>query len=94
MKFARKKNAPSIQDPKHAYGYEELANGELVPQDPPERDPTLGPAFYNTVIRKPRRLMKLFLNFLLFSKGSHYSSVPLQRSKFFKIFFEKIRHRT
>jgi hypothetical protein len=49
VKFARKKNAPSIQDPKNAYGYEELVSGELVPQDPPERDPTLGPAFYNTV---------------------------------------------
>jgi hypothetical protein len=45
----RKKNAPSIQDPKDAYGFEESQNGELIPQAPPQRDPTLGPAYYNTV---------------------------------------------
>lgn len=47
VKFSRKKNAPSIQDPKHAYGFEESANGELIPQAAPERDPTIGPAYYH-----------------------------------------------
>lgn len=46
VKFNRKKNAPSIQDPKNAYGFEESHTGELIPQAPPERDPTLGPAYY------------------------------------------------
>ncbi len=46
VKFNRKKNAPSIQDPKYAYGFEESHTGELIPQAPPERDPSLGPAYY------------------------------------------------
>lgn len=46
VKFNRKKNAPSIQDPKFAYGFEESHTGELIPQAPPERDPSLGPAYY------------------------------------------------
>jgi hypothetical protein len=50
VKITRKKNAPSIQDPKDAYGFEESNNGELIPQAPPQRDPTLGPAYYNAVI--------------------------------------------
>jgi hypothetical protein len=50
VKFNRKKNPPSIQDPKQAFGFEEATNGELVPQIPPEKDATLGPAYYNTVI--------------------------------------------
>lgn len=44
--FNRKKNAPSIQDPKNAYGFEESQTGELIPQAPPERDASLGPAYY------------------------------------------------
>ena len=50
VKLNRKKNPPSIQDPKLAYGFEEAANGELIPQAPPERDATIGPAFYSMVI--------------------------------------------
>ncbi len=50
VKFNRKKNAPSIQDPKTAYGFEESATGELIPQAPPERDPSLGPAYYHTPV--------------------------------------------
>ncbi len=49
MKINRKKNPPSIQDPKNAYGFEEGPNGDLVPQAPPEKDPSIGPAYYNTV---------------------------------------------
>lgn len=50
VKIFRKKNPPSIQDPKKAYGFEEANNGELIPQAPPERDTSLGPAFYNAVM--------------------------------------------
>jgi hypothetical protein len=50
VKLNRKKNAPSIQDPKYAYGFEESHSGELIPQLPPDRDATLGPAYYNTVV--------------------------------------------
>ena len=49
MKFNRKKNPPSIQDPKNAYGFEESPNGELLPQPAPEKDSTIGPAYYNPV---------------------------------------------
>jgi len=39
---------PSIPDPKFAYGFEEDDIGKLVQQQPPIRDASLGPAFYNT----------------------------------------------
>ncbi|CAM2711420.1 unnamed protein product [Rotaria socialis] len=39
---------PSIPDPKFAFGFEEDGRGKLVPQHPPERDASLGPAFYNS----------------------------------------------
>lgn len=47
VKINRKKNAPSIQDPKLAYGFEEGTNGELIPQAPPEKDSSMGPAYYS-----------------------------------------------
>jgi hypothetical protein len=40
---------PSIPDPKFAYGFEEDDTGKLVPQQPPARDDSLGPAFYNAL---------------------------------------------
>ena len=46
MKFLRKPEAPSIPTPGQAYGYEENDDGTLRKQDPPDRDATLGPAFY------------------------------------------------
>lgn len=49
MKINRKKNAPSIQDPKLAYGYEEDDSGELIPQAPPDKDSSIGPAYYAPV---------------------------------------------
>jgi len=46
LKFLRKPEAPSIPTPGQAYGYEENDDGTLRKQDPPDRDGTLGPAFY------------------------------------------------
>ncbi len=50
VKFHRKPEAPSIPTPGKAYGFEENEEGTLLKQDPPERDVTLGPAFYKPVI--------------------------------------------
>lgn len=47
FKFNRKSLPPSIPDPKLAYGFEEDASGALVPQQAPQRDASIGPAFYN-----------------------------------------------
>ncbi|CAI9743255.1 Hypothetical predicted protein [Octopus vulgaris] len=47
LKFYHKAEAPSIPFPGLAYGYEETEDGALKKQEPPKRDTTLGPAFYN-----------------------------------------------
>lgn len=46
IKFHRKPEAPSIPMPGQAYGYEECEDGTLKKQDPPDRDISIGPAFY------------------------------------------------
>ena len=46
LKFHRKPDAPSIPTPGQAYGYEECDDGTLKKQDAPDRDVSLGPAFY------------------------------------------------
>ncbi len=47
MTFTRLKTAPSIPFPGQSYGYEEDNGGQLVPKEVPERDPTIGPTYYN-----------------------------------------------
>ena len=47
IKFHRKPIAPSIPCPGQAYGYEEADDGTLHKQNPPDRDASMGPAFYN-----------------------------------------------
>ncbi|CAF1031534.1 unnamed protein product [Brachionus calyciflorus] len=72
VKLNRKKNPPSIQDPKLAYGFEEAANGELIPQAPPERDSTMGPAYYNAnLIHNPSQY-----------KGIHFAKYSSKRTDF------------
>ncbi len=46
VKFHRKPEAPSIPSPGQAFGYEENDNGTLRKQAPPDRDNSMGPAFY------------------------------------------------
>ena len=45
--FLRKPDAPSIPSPGQAFGFEENNDGTLNKQPPPERDNSLGPAFYS-----------------------------------------------
>ena len=46
IRFHRKPIAPAIPCPGQAYGYEENDDGTLRKQDPPEKDRSIGPAFY------------------------------------------------
>jgi len=50
IKFHRKPEAPSIPKSGQAYGYEECDDGTLKKQDAPDRDTTIGPAFYAPAI--------------------------------------------
>jgi hypothetical protein len=80
VKITRKRNPPSIQDPKNAYGFEEGADGELVPQAPPDKDPSIGPAYYNTVSNRFKPLcfiliILLMLNIVICAMQL-YSGIP------------------
>lgn len=46
IKFHRKPEAPSIPMPGQAYGYEECDDGTLKKQGAPDKDKSIGPAFY------------------------------------------------
>merc|ERR1719394_1403330 len=50
IKFHRKPGAPSIPSQGQAYGYEECEDGTLKKQDPPNKDQSIGPAFYNPAL--------------------------------------------
>lgn len=47
VKYQRQVDAPSIPSPGQAFGYEETPTGILKKQVPPNKDDTIGPAFYN-----------------------------------------------
>ena len=46
IRYHRKPVAPSIPTPGQAYGYEENDDGSLRKQDAPDRDVSMGPAYY------------------------------------------------
>lgn len=76
IKFHRKPEAPSIPMPGQAYGYEECEDGTLKKQDPPDKDKSIGPAFYNPT-SDPTKATKTYQG-VHFSK---YSSKRLDLSK-------------
>ncbi|KAK3090851.1 hypothetical protein FSP39_015224 [Pinctada imbricata] len=65
IKFHRKPEAPSIPMPGQAYGYEECDDGTLKKQDPPDKDKTIGPAYYKPT-SDPTKPTKHY-------KGIHFS---------------------
>lgn len=74
IKFHRKPVAPSIPTPGQAYGFEENDDGTLRKQDPPTRDNSLGPAFYN-VQQDDTVASKLY-------RGIHFSKQTSRRMDF------------
>ena len=46
--YTRQPTAPSIPAAGQCHGYEEGEDGTLLPQEQPQHDPTMGPAYYNT----------------------------------------------
>ncbi|OWF52099.1 Sperm-tail PG-rich repeat-containing protein 2 [Mizuhopecten yessoensis] len=71
IKFHRKPEAPSIPMSGQAYGYEECDDGTLKKQAPPDRDVSLGPAFYkpSSEVTKPTK------NY----KGVHFGKLTSKR---------------
>lgn len=48
--YIRKPVAPSIPFPGRSFGYEEDEYGDLKPQQIPDRDTTMGPAYYDALL--------------------------------------------
>lgn len=46
LKLFRKTDAPSIPSRGQTFGYEETEDGTLIKHIPPDKDDTLGPAYY------------------------------------------------
>lgn len=71
IKFHRKPEAPSIPMPGQAYGYEECDDGTLKKQDPPDRDVSIGPAFYKPQVVETKTTKTY--------KGVHFGNLASKR---------------
>lgn len=78
LKFHRKPDAPSIPTPGQAFGYEECEDGTLKKQDPPDRDISLGPAFYGVTHDTRPNETKTSKTY----KGVHFGKLTSKRMDF------------
>ncbi|XP_061438931.1 sperm-tail PG-rich repeat-containing protein 2 [Rhineura floridana] len=74
IKIFRKSEAPSIPSQGQAFGYEETEDGTLIKHNPPARDSTLGPAYYQTKTYDTYPTMKY--------KGVHFGNLTEKRHEF------------
>jgi len=77
VKYQRQVDAPSIPTPGQAFGYEETQNGVLKKQVPPDKDCTIGPAFYNNMETVETVAVKKY-------KGVHFGKLTGGRTDFSK----------
>ncbi|XP_041956229.1 sperm-tail PG-rich repeat-containing protein 2 [Alosa sapidissima] len=73
IKFIQQSDIPSIPFPGQSYGYEENDQGLLCKQAPPDRDDTLGPAFYNPLKAENTSSLKY--------KGIHFGKMTGKRKE-------------